>query len=197
MRSSAQTEGRESLEATAMLALEFGRLLMEAGAGAGDVEEIAVQVTAGLGASRAELRVGYASLAITIGVGSTGRIRDVDKGIQDRLAFLARQTPDEFSRAFFQIQDAALGDHCVQQFHTQLGVRGRVRFKAEPLRGKYRRVCDAQFVPHEQSLREALHQPGQDPLDGDGIEAVHVGVTIQALGSPLVEDATERSHGTF
>jgi uncharacterized membrane protein YjjP (DUF1212 family) len=75
MRSSAQTEGRESLEAIAMLALEFGRLLMEAGAGAGDVEEIAVQVAAGPGASRADLRVGYASLAITIGVGSAGITR--------------------------------------------------------------------------------------------------------------------------
>jgi len=35
MLNSVQTEGRESLEAIAMLALEFGRLLMEAGAARG------------------------------------------------------------------------------------------------------------------------------------------------------------------
>ncbi len=45
----AETPGRESLEEMAMLALEFGRLLMEAGAGARSVEEITRQVSAGLG----------------------------------------------------------------------------------------------------------------------------------------------------
>ncbi|MEJ2007131.1 MAG: threonine/serine exporter family protein [Acidobacteriota bacterium] len=58
-----------------MLALEFGRLLMEAGASARDVEEIIVQVATGLGAERTELRVGYASLAITIGIGPDGITR--------------------------------------------------------------------------------------------------------------------------
>jgi hypothetical protein len=62
----------ECLEEIAMLALEFGRLLMEAGASARSVEEITSQVAAGLGAERIDLRVGYASLGITIGVGPGG-----------------------------------------------------------------------------------------------------------------------------
>jgi uncharacterized membrane protein YjjP (DUF1212 family) len=67
------------LEEIAMLALEFGRVLMEAGASARHVDEMAAQVAVGLGAERADLRVGYASLVITIGVGPDGvtRIRNV------------------------------------------------------------------------------------------------------------------------
>jgi len=61
--------GPESLEAIAILALEFGRLLMEAGASARHVDEITTQVAVGLGAERVDLRVDYASLAITIGAG--------------------------------------------------------------------------------------------------------------------------------
>ena len=67
MREPAETQGRDSLEEIAMLALEFGRLLMEAGASARSVEEITARVAVGLGAERMDLRVGYASLAITIG----------------------------------------------------------------------------------------------------------------------------------
>lgn len=109
MRSSAQTEGRESLEATAILALEFGRLLMEAGAGAGDVEEIAVQVAAGLGASRADLRVGYASLAITIGVGSAGitRMRKVGPlGVNQRLGQALRAAAARIERERPAVEEA-------------------------------------------------------------------------------------------
>ena len=61
--------GRESLEEIATVALEFGRLLMETGASARNVEEITGQVAAGLGAERIDARVGYASLAITLGIG--------------------------------------------------------------------------------------------------------------------------------
>ena len=50
--------GRESLEEIAMVALEFGRLLMETGASARNVEEIAGQVAAGLGAERMDARNG-------------------------------------------------------------------------------------------------------------------------------------------
>jgi uncharacterized membrane protein YjjP (DUF1212 family) len=64
-----EIRGHELLEEIAMLALEFGRLLMEAGASAHRVEEIAAQVAIGLGADRMDLRVGYASLAITVGIG--------------------------------------------------------------------------------------------------------------------------------
>jgi len=61
--------GRESFEAIAILALEFGRLLMEAGSSARHVDEITIQVAVGLGAERVDLQVDYASLAITIGAG--------------------------------------------------------------------------------------------------------------------------------
>jgi uncharacterized membrane protein YjjP (DUF1212 family) len=105
----AQTEGRESLEATAMLALEFGRLLMEAGGGGRDVEEIAAQVAAGLGASRADLRVGYASLAITIGVGSAGitRMRKVGPlGVNQRLAQALHAAADRIEREQPTVEEA-------------------------------------------------------------------------------------------
>src|SRR5574341_279746 len=46
-----------------------------------------------------------------------------------------------------------------------------------------------------QSARQALHHPGQNPADRDGVEAVHVGVVIQSLCGPLVEDAAEGAHG--
>jgi hypothetical protein len=42
---------------------------MEAGASAHSVEEIAIQVAIGLGADRIDLRVGCASLAITVAIG--------------------------------------------------------------------------------------------------------------------------------
>ena len=70
-----ETQPHSSLEEIAMLALDFGRLLMEAGASARSVEEIAAQVAGGLGAERIDLRVGYASLAITIGIGPDGITR--------------------------------------------------------------------------------------------------------------------------
>ena len=60
---------RESLEAIAMLALEFGRLLMEAGSSARHVDEITTQVAIGLGAERLGLRVATRRLAITISAG--------------------------------------------------------------------------------------------------------------------------------
>lgn len=65
-----ETRGRELLEEIAVLALEFGRLLMECGSSAHHVDEISTQVAVGLGAERLDLQVGYASLAITIGVGT-------------------------------------------------------------------------------------------------------------------------------
>ena len=79
MAETLETRGHDPLEEIAMLALEFGRLLMEAGASARHVDEIAFQVATGLGADRMDLRVGYASLAITIGIGADGisRMRKV------------------------------------------------------------------------------------------------------------------------
>jgi uncharacterized membrane protein YjjP (DUF1212 family) len=69
MNDSTESHAKEPLEDIAMLALEFGRLVMEAGGSARHVEEIASQVAFGLGAERMDMRVGYASLAITVGRG--------------------------------------------------------------------------------------------------------------------------------
>jgi len=72
-----QTKGKEppSLESIAMVALDAGRLLMEAGASAASVDQIVMTVARGLGAERVDLRVGYASLAVTIGIGESGITR--------------------------------------------------------------------------------------------------------------------------
>ena len=77
-----------------MLAMEFGRLLMESGASARIVDEISTQVARGLGAERVDLRVGYASLAITVGIGPDGitRMRKVGAlGVNQRLDHALRQ----------------------------------------------------------------------------------------------------------
>ena len=58
-----------------MAALDAGRVLMEAGASAQSVDTIVAQVARGLGAERVDLRIGYASLAITIGIGGDGITR--------------------------------------------------------------------------------------------------------------------------
>ena len=58
-----------------MAVLEAGRMLMEAGASASSIEEIAETVARGLGAERVDLRIGYASLAVTIGFGNAGVTR--------------------------------------------------------------------------------------------------------------------------
>jgi uncharacterized membrane protein YjjP (DUF1212 family) len=64
-----------SLEPVAMAAMDAGRMLMEAGANSRSTERIIDVVARGLGAERVEVRIGYASLAITIGVGSSGITR--------------------------------------------------------------------------------------------------------------------------
>ena len=62
-----------------MVSLDAGRLLMEAGASTRKVEQVVRMVARGLGAERVHLRAGYASLAITLGTGSSGitRMRNV------------------------------------------------------------------------------------------------------------------------
>ena len=72
-----------ALEPVAMVALDAGRMLMEAGASAHNVDEIVDTVARGLGAERVDLRIGYASLAITIGIGesaSPGCVRWANRG---------------------------------------------------------------------------------------------------------------------
>ena len=77
-----------ALEPLAMVALDAGRMLMEAGASANGVDEIVAKVARGLGAERVDLRIGYASLAVTIGIGANGitRMREVGHlGVNQRL----------------------------------------------------------------------------------------------------------------
>lgn len=92
-----------------MLALEFGRLLMEAGASAHDVDEICAQVAVGLGTERIDLRVGYASLAITIGIGPHGitRMRKVGPlGVNQSLAHALRAAAARIERGDFTVAEA-------------------------------------------------------------------------------------------
>jgi uncharacterized membrane protein YjjP (DUF1212 family) len=109
MVDSAEPQKLEPLEEIAMLALDFGRLVMEAGAGARHVEEIAAQVALGLGAERMELRVGYASLAITVGLGNkeTTRMRKVGAlGVNQRLDQGLRGAAEEIERGGYTVAKA-------------------------------------------------------------------------------------------
>jgi uncharacterized membrane protein YjjP (DUF1212 family) len=55
-----------ALEKIAALSLEAGRMLMESGAKAASVEKIVNMVAHGLGAERVDVRVGFASLDLTV-----------------------------------------------------------------------------------------------------------------------------------
>ena len=77
-----------ALEPIAMVALDAGRMLMEAGASAISIDAIVAKFARGLGADRVDLRIGYASLAVTIGIGANGitRMREVGHlGVNQRL----------------------------------------------------------------------------------------------------------------
>jgi uncharacterized membrane protein YjjP (DUF1212 family) len=84
-----------------MVALDAGRMMMEAGAGAKSVERMVETFAQGLGAERMDLRIGYASLAITIGIGPNGitRMRKVGHlGVNQRLDQELRQLAKRVSR---------------------------------------------------------------------------------------------------
>jgi uncharacterized membrane protein YjjP (DUF1212 family) len=84
-----------------MVALDAGRMLMEAGASANGVKNIVETVALGLGAERVDLRIGYASLAITIGVGPNGitRMRGVGHlGVNQQLDQALRHLAHRVSR---------------------------------------------------------------------------------------------------
>lgn len=94
----AQPATPPNLEPIAMAALEAGRLLMEAGASARGVEEIVATVALGLGVERVDLRIGYASLAITVGKGDAGITRmrkvghiGVNQSLDQELRHLAQR----------------------------------------------------------------------------------------------------------
>ena len=83
-----ETAPAPALEPIAMVALDAGRMLMEAGASANNIDAIVAKFARGLGADRVDLRIGYASLAITIGIGPNGitRMREVGHlGVNQRL----------------------------------------------------------------------------------------------------------------
>ena len=106
-----ETVERASLEDIAMLAMEFGRLLMECGASARIVEEIVGTVARGLGAERVDLRIGYASLAITVGIGGEGitRMRKVGPlGVNQRLDHSLRELAGAVRRGEFTASAARL-----------------------------------------------------------------------------------------
>jgi uncharacterized membrane protein YjjP (DUF1212 family) len=76
------------LEPVAMVALDAGRMLMESGASAVSINKIVVEIARGLGAERVDLRIGYASMSITIGRGRSDitRMREVGhQGVNQRL----------------------------------------------------------------------------------------------------------------
>jgi uncharacterized membrane protein YjjP (DUF1212 family) len=98
-----------ALEPVAMVALEAGRMLMEAGAGAKGVENIVSAFALGLGADRVDLRIGYASLAITIGIGPNGitRMRKVGHlGVNQRLDQELRHLAKRASRHELSVEQA-------------------------------------------------------------------------------------------
>lgn len=101
--------GLESLEAIATLALEFGQSLMEAGASARHVDDIVARVAVGLGAECVDLRVGYASLILTIGVGpyKVTRMRRVGPlGVNENLYRALSAAAGQIRRRGFTVTDA-------------------------------------------------------------------------------------------
>ena len=58
-----------------MVSLEIGRLLMEAGTSAYNVEQTIIGVATGLGADIVDVQVGYGSLTITVGIDSAAITR--------------------------------------------------------------------------------------------------------------------------
>jgi uncharacterized membrane protein YjjP (DUF1212 family) len=86
--SPAESGSSQTLDAIATVALDVARLLMESGANARSVDEIGKIVAHGLGAESADLRIGYASLALTIGVNQVNvtRMKNVGHiGVNQRL----------------------------------------------------------------------------------------------------------------
>src|SRR3974377_316327 len=87
-----------SLEEIAMLSMDFGRLLMESGARARFVDKIVGAVARGWGAERVDLRIGYASLAVTIRIGGGGITRMLKVGplgVNQRFAHSLRELAGE------------------------------------------------------------------------------------------------------
>lgn len=96
-----ETGERASLDDIAMLSMEFGRLLMQSGASARFVDEIVGSVARGLGAERVDVRIGYASIAVTVHIGGGGvtRMRNVSElGVNQRFAHSLRELAGSVER---------------------------------------------------------------------------------------------------
>ena len=150
-----------SLEPIAMAALDAGRLLMESGASAHNVDALVAQVAHGLGAERVDLRIGYASLAITISIGDNGitRMRKVgsiganlqlDRAIK-HLANRVQQgglTPDSTSDELERLARETPRHSAIFAYTAEPGVIGRV----ERTRQLFGRVLPA----HEEAERRRV-----------------------------------------
>ncbi len=98
-----------ALEPVAMVALDAGRMLMEAGANATSIDELVAKFARGLGADRVDLRIGYASLAITIGIHENGitRMREVGHlGVNQRVDQELRHLANRVSQQEFSTEQA-------------------------------------------------------------------------------------------
>jgi uncharacterized membrane protein YjjP (DUF1212 family) len=92
---------RPPVEDVAIVALEAGRLAMEAGASGRSVAELVERTAHGLGAERVDVRIGYASLGVTIVIGghSMTRMRHVGPhGVNQRLDDALRNLASLVSR---------------------------------------------------------------------------------------------------
>jgi uncharacterized membrane protein YjjP (DUF1212 family) len=91
-----------SLNALTMVVLDAARLLMESGGKAKTVDDFVHMLAHGLGAESAELRIGYASMALTVSIGHSSITRmkkvgpiGVNQRLEQGLWQLARRGLDE------------------------------------------------------------------------------------------------------
>jgi uncharacterized membrane protein YjjP (DUF1212 family) len=92
-----------------MLALEFGRLLMESGSSARHVDEITTQVAIGLGAENVDLQVDYALLALTISAGPdavTRMLRVGPLGVNESLRRALNDAAARIGQGGFNLTEA-------------------------------------------------------------------------------------------
>ena len=121
---------------------------------------------------------------------------DVDERIEHLLALLAGQAPGELAGALAQVEPAALLDDRVQQLRCPARRCACESVSTlKPAGEKTGLSCTPSSCGRDQPLVQALHEPGEHAADRDRVEAVHVGVVVQPLGGPLVEDAAQRAHG--
>jgi uncharacterized membrane protein YjjP (DUF1212 family) len=94
-------DARPLVEDVAMVTLDAGRLAMEAGASGRSVAELVERTAQGLGAERVDLRIGYASLGVTIRIGKerlTRSRRVGPHGVNQRLDAALRDLARRVSR---------------------------------------------------------------------------------------------------